>query len=80
MTPHEYQLVTEQTGLYPEGGTGSLIAVNYCALGLGEAGETKANSRRFGAGINLFIKPRRKLLMNLGISFGTSFAWPQSAM
>jgi hypothetical protein len=36
-TVKDYERITDQTVLYPEGGTGSLIAVNYCALGLGEA-------------------------------------------
>jgi hypothetical protein len=46
----EYQEITRQTGLYPEGGTGSLIAITYCALGLGEAGEVQGKLKKVWRG------------------------------
>jgi phosphoribulokinase len=37
---NEYQKLIQQTATYPENGTGSSLALAYCALGLnGEAGE-----------------------------------------
>lgn len=50
MTPHEYERITAQTGLYPEGGTGSLVAINYCALGLGEVGELQGKVKKIWRG------------------------------
>lgn len=46
----DYENITTQTGLYPESGTGSLIAVNYCALGLGEAGEIQGKVKKIWRG------------------------------
>lgn len=45
-----YEHTTIQTGLYPEAGTGSLIAVNYCCLGLGEAGEAQGKLKKVWRG------------------------------
>lgn len=39
MTLNEYQEAATKTAIYPEAGTGSKLALAYCALGLGEAGE-----------------------------------------
>jgi NTP pyrophosphatase (non-canonical NTP hydrolase) len=66
MTPHEYQLVTEQTGLYPEGGTGSLIAINYCALGLGEAGETQGKLKKVWRGDKPLHQAKEEIVDELG--------------
>lgn len=41
-----YHQVTDQTALYPEAGTGSLVAINYCCLGLGEAGEAQGKLKK----------------------------------
>ena len=35
----DYQHESSGTAIYPEAGTGSQLALAYCALGLGEAGE-----------------------------------------
>src|SRR5688572_3436359 len=45
-----YEDVTAQTGLYPEGGTGSLIAINYVCLGLGEASEAQGKLKKVWRG------------------------------
>lgn len=42
----DYQLATDETAIYPEVGTGSLVAVNYCALGLSEAGEIQGKVKK----------------------------------
>lgn len=36
-----YQQRTRDTAQYPEVGTGSILALSYCGLGLGEAGEVQ---------------------------------------
>lgn len=47
----EYEKITTQTGLYPEGGTGSLIAVNYALIGLAnEAGEATGKLKKVWRG------------------------------
>lgn len=46
MTFDEYQDETKTTAIYPEVGTGSLVAVNYCSLGLGEAGEVQGKVKK----------------------------------
>lgn len=61
-----YQSVTEQTGLYPEGGTGSLIAVNYCALGLGEAGEAQGKLKKVWRGDKSLEDAKQDILDELG--------------
>jgi NTP pyrophosphatase (non-canonical NTP hydrolase) len=42
----EYQDQTESTANYPESGTGSAIALAYCGLGLGEAGEVQGKIKK----------------------------------
>ena len=37
----DYQYDSAKTAIYPEAGTGSQLALAYCALGLGEAGEVQ---------------------------------------
>lgn len=46
----EYEAFTETTGLYPEANTGSLIAINYVCLGLGEAGECQGKLKKVWRG------------------------------
>ena len=63
-----YKLFTKTTGLYPEGGTGSLVAVTYCALGLGEAGEVQGKVKKIwrDAHGKISEQVRRELLLELG--------------
>lgn len=61
-----YEGITEQTGLYPEGGTGSLVAVNYCMLGLGEAGECQGKLKKVWRGDKSLEEQREVLLDELG--------------
>jgi NTP pyrophosphatase (non-canonical NTP hydrolase) len=42
----EYQLATEETAIYPEAGTGSVMALAYIGLGLGEAGEIQGKVKK----------------------------------
>lgn len=42
----DYQLATANTAVYPEVGTGSLMAIAYCALGLGESGEVQGKVKK----------------------------------
>lgn len=47
MTLNEYQKQAFKTALYPKHGTGSLLALAYCALGLaGEAGEVANKTKK----------------------------------
>lgn len=41
-----YQDRTEETAIYPEAGTGSIIALSYVGLGLGEAGEVQGKIKK----------------------------------
>lgn len=61
-----YGSVTQQTGLYPEGGTGSLVAVNYCALGLGEAGEVQGKLKKVWRGDKTLEEAKLEILDELG--------------
>jgi NTP pyrophosphatase (non-canonical NTP hydrolase) len=63
-----YTEFTKATGLYPEGGTGSLVALTYCALGLGEAGEVQGKVKKIwrDAGGKISEEVRRELLLELG--------------
>jgi NTP pyrophosphatase (non-canonical NTP hydrolase) len=65
-TLHEYEEITSETGLYPEGGTGSLIAINYCLLGLGEAGECQGKLKKVWRGDVTLDQQRAALLDELG--------------
>lgn len=47
MDANEYQRKTGQTAIYPEAGTGSVLAISYCALGLGESGEVQGKVKKF---------------------------------
>jgi NTP pyrophosphatase (non-canonical NTP hydrolase) len=66
LTVEDYERITGETGLYPEGGTGSLIAVNYCLLGLGEAGECQGKLKKVWRGDVTLDQQRAALLDELG--------------
>lgn len=66
LTPTAYQMLTRETGLYPEGGTGSLAAVEYCALGLGEAGEVQGKVKKVKRGDKSLNEMREGILDELG--------------
>lgn len=66
ISPEEYQQITLETSLYPEGGAGSLIAVNYCALGLGEAGECQGKLKKVWRGDTTLEAQRENLLDECG--------------
>lgn len=61
-----YEGVTTETGLYPEGGTGSLIAINYCMLGLGEAGECQGKLKKVWRGDKTLDEQRAAIIDELG--------------
>lgn len=46
MNLNDYQFETLTTALYPGAGLGTLDAVAYCALGLGEAGEVQGKVKK----------------------------------
>jgi NTP pyrophosphatase (non-canonical NTP hydrolase) len=62
----QYERITGVTGLYPEGGTGSLIAINYCMLGLGEAGECQGKLKKVWRGDVTLDQQREKMLDEAG--------------
>lgn len=55
-----YQSILNDTAIYPEAGTGSLVAVNYCALGLGEAGEVQGKVKKIWRDDNGIISDEKK--------------------
>jgi NTP pyrophosphatase (non-canonical NTP hydrolase) len=61
-----YEDVTMQTGLYPEAGTGSLVAITYCMLGLGEAGEAQGKLKKVWRGDKTLEQQREALLDECG--------------
>lgn len=46
LTFSEYQLATGETAIYPEAGSGSVMALAYVGLGLGEAGEIQGKIKK----------------------------------
>lgn len=46
LTFEQYQLRSAETAVYPEVGTGSILAIAYCGLGLGEAGEVQGKLKK----------------------------------
>lgn len=46
MKMNEYQDFTMNTALYPGAGEGTLAAIAYCGLGLGEAGEVQGKIKK----------------------------------
>ena len=55
-----YQEALNETAKYPEKGTGSLIAVTYCALGLGEAGEVQGKVKKIWRDDNGVISDEKR--------------------
>jgi NTP pyrophosphatase (non-canonical NTP hydrolase) len=43
---NEYQTEAQATAIYPDAGTGSMTALTYLALGLGEAGEIQGKIKK----------------------------------
>lgn len=43
---NDYQAGTAHTAIYPEAGTGSLLALSYVSLGLGETGEIQGKVKK----------------------------------
>lgn len=57
----EYQEATEQTAVYPEVGTGSIIAVNYVAVGCGnEGGEILGKVKKAWRDDGMVITEKKK--------------------
>jgi NTP pyrophosphatase (non-canonical NTP hydrolase) len=46
MRMNEYQDKTKETAVYPEAGSGSIMAVAYVSLGLGEVGEVQGKVKK----------------------------------
>lgn len=46
MSVDRYQKWTDETAIYPEAGTGSMLALAYVGLGLGEAGEVQGKIKK----------------------------------
>lgn len=59
-TFNEYQSESFKTAKYPEFGTGSLLAVMYCGLGLGEGGEAQGKIKKILRDYNGQITPEMK--------------------
>jgi NTP pyrophosphatase (non-canonical NTP hydrolase) len=66
VTLERYEEITSLTGLYPEAGTGSLVAVNYCMLGLGEAGECQGKLKKVWRGDVTLDDQRERILDEAG--------------
>lgn len=61
-----YQAHTAQFSVYPEKNTGSLTAVTYCALGLGEAGELQGKVKKIWRGDKTLDEAKDDLIDELG--------------
>jgi NTP pyrophosphatase (non-canonical NTP hydrolase) len=61
-----YEEITGETGLYPDGGKGTIVAVNYCVLGLGEAGECQGKLKKVWRGDVTLDEQREALLDEAG--------------
>lgn len=46
LTFDQYQAATESTAIYPDAGTGSILALCYVGLGLGETGELQGKIKK----------------------------------
>lgn len=60
MKMNEYQDFTMNTALYPGAGEGTIEAVAYCGLGLGEAGEVQGKIKKIIRDSNSEITPEIK--------------------
>lgn len=68
LTFQEYQLTASGTAIYPGAGTGSVMALAYLGLGLGEAGEVQGKLKKIlrdDAGV-LSPEKRQAILDELG--------------
>jgi NTP pyrophosphatase (non-canonical NTP hydrolase) len=61
LTLNEYQESTVATALYPDALTGSVAAVLYCALGLGEAGEVQGKVKKIIRDDGSVITPEKRV-------------------
>lgn len=68
LTFNDYQQATANTAFYPEAGTGSLMAILYVALGLGEAGEIQGKIKKVLRDANGIITSdaRKAILKEVG--------------
>jgi len=64
----EYQSNTEATAIYPGAGTGSILALAYVGLGLGEAGEIQGKIKKILRDDNSEVteEKRKELAKELG--------------
>jgi NTP pyrophosphatase (non-canonical NTP hydrolase) len=60
MKMNEYQDFTMATALYPGAGEGTVAAVAYCGLGLGEAGEVQGKIKKIIRDDNSEISDEKK--------------------
>lgn len=60
LTFDDYMKQTRKTAVYPESGTGSILALAYVGLGLGEAGEVQNNLKKVIRDSNGTITPQRR--------------------
>jgi NTP pyrophosphatase (non-canonical NTP hydrolase) len=67
-TFEEYQAAVARTAIYPESGTGSVIALTYLGLGLGEAGEIQGKLKKLLRDQDGWVSPDRReaLLLEAG--------------
>lgn len=63
---NDYQIGTNYTAIYPEIGKRSLISVNYCLLGLGEAGEAQGKLKKVWRGDKLLGEAREAIIDEIG--------------
>lgn len=60
LTFDEYQEMAGTTAIYPESGSGSVLALAYVGLGLGESGEVQNQIKKALRDDNGAITPKRK--------------------
>jgi len=65
---NEYQDLTDETAIYPEAGEGSITALAYVGLGLGEVGELQGKIKKILRDDNGVLTPsrRKELIDELG--------------